>query len=172
MFHFLLGALLIWFILYYGYRLYAQAQWKNGTRVVIIGASSGIGECLAKKLAAKGARLLLMARREEQLKHVAEQCDAISKSNGFTFETHTFVGDITSGADCQKVAEESRRIFGQVDILLLNAGISMDYSFDEMETIEDIKRIFGSMIDVNYFGNAFMAKAFAKQLEESGKIKI
>ena len=135
---------------------------------MIIGASSGIGECLAKKLAAKGARLLLMARRSDRLKRVAEECASIYKSHGYSYGTPSiFVGDITSQVDCLSAADECEKEMGGVDILILNAGISMDYSFDEMETLEDLKRIYGSMMDVNYFGNVFMTKAFATQLEQS-----
>ena len=109
-----------------------------------------------------------MARRKTELETVAKKCATILKNKQHPVEPPSiFVGDMTKPEDCLALAKEADRVLGGVDILLLNAGISMDYSFDEIESLTEVKRIFGSMIDVNYFGNVFMAKAFTKQLEAS-----
>ncbi|HEX8195999.1 MAG TPA: SDR family NAD(P)-dependent oxidoreductase [Pyrinomonadaceae bacterium] len=86
--------------------------------VFITGASSGIGSELARQLAAKGATLGLLARRREMLNELAAEVE----KNGGT--ARPFVADVTDKNTVFAAAEELRKEFGKIDILIANAGIS------------------------------------------------
>ena len=91
-------------------------DWKN--RVVLItGASSGIGSEVARQLAGKGASLGLLARRAEML---ADLCREISAEGG---AARALTADVTDEEAVCAAAENLRREFGQIDVLLANAGI-------------------------------------------------
>lgn len=86
--------------------------------VFITGASSGIGSELALQLAAKGATLGLLARRREMLNELAAQVE----KNGGT--TRGFAADVTDKNSVFAAAEELRKEFGKIDVLIANAGIA------------------------------------------------
>ena len=91
-------------------------QLKN-KRVIITGASSGIGWHLAKQLAAEGATVVACARREERLSELVQE---IESAGG---KCLTVAGDITSPATRSKLLETCANQLGGVDILINNAGI-------------------------------------------------
>lgn len=109
--------------------------------IIITGASSGIGEATAYKLAEKGAKVVLTARREERLKELKENI----KNNGGT--ALGIVGDVTSKKDMQNVLDETLKAFGTVDVLINNAGI-MPLSYVEKLKTEEWE----NMIEVNIKG--------------------
>jgi len=84
-----------------------------GTVVVITGASGGIGAALAESLAGQGASLVLVARREAELREVAERCGA---------NAMPVVADVTRRADVQRVASTALERFGRVDVWVNNVG--------------------------------------------------
>lgn len=90
-------------------------QSLSGKVALVTGASSGIGRALARSLAAEGVRLALVGRSEERLKAVASEFPAI--------ETSVVAADLSVAADVQRVAAETLKHFGHVDILLPNAGL-------------------------------------------------
>lgn len=105
--------------------------------VIITGASSGIGEAVAKRLAAKGARVMLAARREDRLKKTV---DALKKE-GHTVEY--CVTDVTRLDQVQALAEAAKKAFGRIDVLINNAGIMpisrmIDMKIDEWEKMVDV----------------------------------
>ena len=81
--------------------------------IVITGASSGIGAVLAERLAAAGASVVLAARREDALKAVAARCG----DNAFPVVT-----DVTQRTDVERLARETLRRFGRIDVWVNNAG--------------------------------------------------
>ena len=110
--------------------------------VLITGASAGIGEALAMQLAARGCRLVLAARGEDALEAVAEAC----RQRGA--EALAVPTDVADEAQCRAFVEAAVERWGRVDALVNNAGISMWARFDEMDSLEPLRRI----MDVNYFG--------------------
>lgn len=83
--------------------------------VVIMGASSGIGEATTKKLAEAGAKLVIAARREYRLKAIVE---AIPNA-----EISYAVADVTKEEEVQAVVDLAVEKHGRVDVLFNNAGI-------------------------------------------------
>lgn len=116
--------------------------------VWITGASSGIGEALAYELAKKGARLILSARRKEELERVKGNCVASAQPN-----VHTLPLDLTQTETLKLSTEAAIQIFGHVDILVNNGGVSQR-SFAK-DTILDVDR---QLMEVNYFGTIALTK--------------
>lgn len=86
--------------------------------VLITGASSGIGGELARQLAAKGATLGLLARRREMLEELARK---VEKQDG---KARIFAADVTDKNSVFAAAEDLRKEFGRIDVLIANAGIA------------------------------------------------
>ncbi|WP_230163230.1 SDR family oxidoreductase, partial [Peribacillus simplex] len=89
---------------------------KKDKVVIITGASSGIGEATAKKLASKGAKLVLAARREDRLQQLQKE---IEKNGGKAIYKVT---DVTSHEQMEELAEYALQEFGKIDVLVNNAG--------------------------------------------------
>lgn len=85
--------------------------------ILITGASSGIGEGLARALAGAGAKVLLGARRTDRLDALA---DAL-RAKGAVVETAAL--DVTDRADMQAFAQRALALWGRIDVLINNAGI-------------------------------------------------
>ncbi|PZE21602.1 SDR family oxidoreductase [Paenibacillus xerothermodurans] len=108
---------------------------------IITGASSGIGEATAKELAKQGLRVMLAARREDRLRQLAEE---INQTGG---QVVYKVTDVTSRNDMEALAKETIESFGQIDILINNAGV-MPLSFINKLKVDEWDR----MVDVNIKG--------------------
>ncbi|XP_049942340.1 3-oxoacyl-[acyl-carrier-protein] reductase FabG-like [Schistocerca serialis cubense] len=87
--------------------------------VVITGASSGIGAGVAIRLAKLGCRLVLCGRNDTNLKKTATQCTEAGLPQD---EVLCVVGDVTSVDDCKRIIDETIGHFGQLDVLVNNAG--------------------------------------------------
>jgi len=85
----------------------------NHAVVVITGASSGIGAALARTLASRGASVVLVARRADVLRAVAETCGA---------HALMVVADMTRRDDVQRVVREAIGRFGRIDVWVNNVG--------------------------------------------------
>src|SRR6187399_2503970 len=108
----------------------------------ITGASSGIGEALAYELAKKGAKLILSARRREELNRVKGNCIESAQP-----DVRVLALDLTKPETLKLSTEAAIQLFGHVDILINNGGISQR-SFAK-ETLIDVDR---RLMEVNYFG--------------------
>lgn len=129
-------------------------DWK-GKVVFLTGASSGIGEALAIALAEKGAILGLLARREDLLKTLAEKCESVS------CKARVFACDVTDAKGVAAAAQRLRDEFGQIDILICNAGIGGPAHAKDL-TNETVKKI----IDVNLMGAVYAVTAVLPQMIE------
>jgi NADP-dependent 3-hydroxy acid dehydrogenase YdfG len=113
----------------------------NDKVVVITGGSSGIGEAIALLLAEKGAKVVLGARRLEQLQKVAKR---ITHEGG---EAIFQVTDVKQLKDLENLVSKAVGTFGRLDVLINNAGISRLSRFDDLQ-VKDWEE----MIDVNLKG--------------------
>lgn len=113
--------------------------------VVITGASSGIGRALAKKFASKGARLSLGARRTELLEDLRNELPG----------TEIFIKktDVSDENDCRMLIDETINKYGQIDVLINNAGISMRALFEEVDL-----KVIRHLMDVNFYGTVYCSK--------------
>ena len=114
----------------------------------ITGASSGIGEALTYELAKRGARLIISARRKNELEKVKGNCPNQVQPN-----IKVLPLDLTQPTTLQLSAEAAVQLFGHVDILINNGGISQR-SFAS-ETLIDVDR---RLMEVNYFGAVALTK--------------
>lgn len=117
-------------------------------RIVISGASSGIGEALVRLYASQGHTLGLISRREA---HAAG-------------EHASYPVDVTDVRAVGAAAEDFMRRFGVPDLVIANAGISIGTSADALEDAEKLRRV----LDVNVVGIATTLSAFAPAMRKRG----
>jgi short-subunit dehydrogenase len=115
--------------------------------VVITGGSSGIGKALAEVFGRNGSRILITGRTSADLDA------AVSEMRGKGIDIHGFVSDVSREADNKKMAEEVLRLFGRIDILINNAGITMRALFEEVD-LEVLRKV----MDINFFGVLYATK--------------
>ena len=124
-----------------------------GKTVLVSGASSGLGRCLSLRLAAEGARLILFARREPQLRATAADCLRLAPRTGpAAAAPQVVVGDLTRPADCRRLVAAAEHD-GRLDTLLNCAGISMWARFAELpqpDALDALERL----MQTNYLGVA------------------
>jgi len=121
----------------------------SGKVVVITGASAGIGAELAKQLAAQGHSLVLAARREAELKQVAQACG----------RAIAVVADVTRRADVERIRDEALKSFGRVDVWVNNAGRGIgkrvleltDSDIDEMILVNVKSALYGMQAILPHF---------------------
>ena len=131
-------------------------DWR-GKRVVITGASSGMGRLLALRVASEGARVALVARREDRLREVA---NAIQSAGG---EALVVPCDVADRNQVEQAAQSILEQFGSVDVLVNNAGYGGHYDFLEWD-LADAER----MVQVNFLGSLYWTKALLPAMVERG----
>lgn len=109
--------------------------------VIITGASSGLGEATALRLAKNGAKLMLAARREDRLQELVSK---IEQSGGVA--TYQVV-DVTDHSAMEDLAQATLKAYGQIDVLVNNAGLMPLSPLNETKVEEWEK-----MVDVNIKG--------------------
>ncbi|MFN2544607.1 MAG: SDR family oxidoreductase [Actinomycetota bacterium] len=98
-----------------------MTEWMGvgGKRVVITGATNGIGLAAAEELAKRGAKLALVARSEERAQAAVRR---ISTAAGIGTEVDVLSADLSSQGSVRKLAEEIQQRYPRVDVLVNNAG--------------------------------------------------
>ena len=119
----------------------------NEKVVWITGASSGIGEALVYAFSKRGARLILSARRKEELERVKQNCASTSES------VMVLPLDVSDGGQISSAAKEVLNRFGEVDVLINNAGLSHWTKVNDL-SLDVIRKI----MDVNFFGGVALTK--------------
>lgn len=126
--------------------------------VVITGGSSGIGEACAHRFARGGARLALVARREDRLQRVAERARALGA------EAHVIPVDLASGDAAARAIADAESSLGEIDVLVNNAGFGL-YAPLESVRREDLERLFA----VNTFAPLATAQAALPGMRRRGR---
>lgn len=115
--------------------------------VVITGGSSGIGRALAGEFGRRGSRILITGRGEHELEAT------VNEFRRAGIEIHGFRADVSIEDDNRRMAEEAIRIYGTIDILINNAGISMRALFTEVD-LAVVKKV----MDINFFGALYATR--------------
>lgn len=132
----------------------------SGKTVLVTGASYGIGEATARKLAAAGATVLLVARSAERLDDVAA---AINTGGGAAVVYPTDLSDEAAVSVLTKQVTENH---GALDIVVSNAGKSLRRSLhDQYDRPHDFQRT----IDINYLGPVWLLLGLLPAMRESGR---
>jgi len=124
-------------------------------RVFLTGASSGLGEALARHYAARGATLGLVARREPELQALAASLGSATVA--------TYRGDVREPADLARAASEFMARFGVPDVVIANAGISRGVLTDAPEDLPVFKAIF----ETNVLGIVHTFAPFVAPMREA-----
>lgn len=119
----------------------ASFNYFHGKSILITGASSGIGESLAHQLAAKGASLVLAARRTDRLEKIAQE---IYEQKGVAM---TLRCDVNSESDLNATVQSTLDNFGRLDIVIANAGFGVVGKMEKL-TLQDYQRQF----ETNVYG--------------------
>ncbi len=117
-------------------------------RIFITGASTGIGEALARHYAGTGTELGLFARRLDLLEKLASTLPG---------RCAVYAGDVTDAAALGAAAQDFVARFGGVDLVIANAGISLGARGDDLQALDKLRRV----LDVNVVGLAATFAAFA-----------
>ena len=108
-----------------------------GRRVVVVGASAGIGRAFAVRAGKEGAKLVMAARREDKLAEVAHEA-----GSGITV-----VADVRRPLDCARIAEAAREALGEVDLLFISSGYAPLKMFADTDA-DDWREVF----EINVIG--------------------
>ncbi|MEO6282907.1 MAG: SDR family NAD(P)-dependent oxidoreductase [Dyadobacter sp.] len=125
-----------------------MAEQLNQTVAIITGASSGIGQATALRLASAGAQVVLVARREDRLKKLEQQ---IVDAGGRAF---SIAADLTSADEAALVITKTIAAFGRLDTLVNAAGVMMNGPSVDSPLSE-----WDHMVNVNLRGLMYITKA-------------
>lgn len=117
-------------------------------KALVTGASSGIGEEIAKELGKRGYDIILVARNEEKLKDVASKI----KTN-----TRIITMDLSNKENCEKLYEETKN--EDIDILINNAGFGVHGKFCDTDLDKEVQ-----MIETNITAVHILMKLFLKDM--------
>ncbi|MGB5636815.1 MAG: SDR family NAD(P)-dependent oxidoreductase, partial [Waterburya sp.] len=109
--------------------------------IIITGASSGLGEATARRLAKSGAKLMLAARREDRLQELVAE---IQQDGGIAKYQVT---DVSDRSQVEALAKGTHQAYGRIDVLVNNAGVMPLSPLAETKVDE-----WEQMIDVNIKG--------------------
>lgn len=127
----------------------ARREALRGKCAIVTGASSGIGKALASELAAAGCHVVLAARRADKLESLATELET-----RFGIKTLTVPTDVSDEKQAMQLVDKALARFGQIDLLINNAGIAT-YSYFYKDDLAEMKRV----MDVNYWGAVHCIRA-------------
>lgn len=133
----------------------------HGLRLLVTGASQGIGRAIAVEAAKRGGRVVASARSTELLEQLATEV----RAGGGTIET--VVGDVTNAEDRHFMTAVAENHFDGLDVLINNAGIGATGHFMESQP-ETLRQIF----ETNYFGTVEMIRTFLPLLKAGNQPAI
>ena len=122
--------------------------------IIVTGATSGIGEAVARKLAHAGAKLVIAGRNDEKLGALAREL------HGAAVAVHA---DMASQADIMNLVDRALEVDGRIDILINNAGVGMYGPFEDVNMDE-----YRHMMNVNVFGPVYAMKLIIPRMRAQG----
>ena len=125
----------------------------DGRVAVVTGASSGLGERFAAVLHGAGAQVVAVARREERLKALAEECDGLVP----------LASDLSAAAGREEMVATVLDRFGQIDVLVNNAGIGYPHPAED-ETLEH----WAGVIEINQTAVFHLCQLCGRSMLERG----
>jgi short-subunit dehydrogenase len=127
-------------------------------RILITGASSGLGAELARQYATKKNELILLARRKEKLQQLQQQLQPLCKN------VELIIVDVTNF----ELLQEKLQAIQSLDLVILNAGVSLGHSHTLIPTIAEFKNLY----DVNVLANHAILEVLIPLFvaQQSGKI--
>lgn len=134
----------------------------KGLKAIITGASGGIGEIIAKSLAAQGVRLALLGRNQEKLNKLAVETEKISGEKAVIIP-----GDLTSAEYVSRAVEKANKILGGIDILINNAGVAHSTPFEEISEAQ-----YDAIMNTNVKGPFMMCQKALPYLRKSDAASI
>ncbi|REJ79485.1 MAG: SDR family NAD(P)-dependent oxidoreductase [Acidobacteria bacterium] len=130
----------------------------TGKVALITGASAGIGRATAELFAARGAKVVLAARREQELQEVVE---GIKESGG---EASSIKTDVSNSEDVRRMVTHTVDSFGRLDFAINNAGIE-----GQISSIVDLdENDWDRVLDINLKGNYLCIKYEAEAMLRAG----
>ena len=132
----------------------------KGKVVIVTGASSGIGEACAEIFASHGCSIVMAARNLEKLNIIAVRL----RNKGAN--VLTVACDVSKEDDCRRLIDETIKTFGNIDVLINNAGISMRALFEELDL-----NVIRKLMDTNFWGTVYCTKfALPSLLKNKGSV--
>lgn len=126
----------------------------NGKVALVAGATGGIGQATARRLAADGAKVIAAGRNAAKLEELAAESDTIT----------SHVADVVKEADVIALVAHTMELFGRLDIVFNGAGITGHSALVEHQTIEN----FQAVMDINVTGTFLVLKHTIPALRQSG----
>ena len=133
----------------------------KGSKILITGASSGIGAALACEFATRGASLYLAARTIARLEEVKSRCESLGA------QAQVFSVDMASETSIEAFASDVTQLGLLFDVIVLNAGISQRALTFDTDIAVDRK-----VMETNFFGPVFLTKMLASQIRGSRPVKL
>ncbi len=133
----------------------------KGESAIITGSAQGIGRAIALRFAEEGANVLIMDLDEEKAKETAKDCESKNPNIKTVVIAGRETGDITKFENCEKAANEAKKVFGGVTILVNNAGLTLDKPAHTLS-----EAWWNIVMDVVLTGSFNMIKAVAPIMQE------
>jgi NAD(P)-dependent dehydrogenase (short-subunit alcohol dehydrogenase family) len=125
---------------------------------IVTGGGRGIGRAIARRFAAEGARLVVAARSQNEVQHVADEIE------GAGGRAVAVVADVSREADCQAIVRRAREAFGTIHILVNNAGV-----YGPVEPVEKVTPLeWDEVFAVNLRGPFLLSRLVLPEMYQSG----
>lgn len=129
----------------------------KGKAAIVTGASSGIGEACARRLAAEGVKTVLAARRKDKMEKIVSE---IESAGG---EAMCVMVDVANEADIERMVAAAVDAYGRLDILINNAGFMKFFAIEDMN-----REVWDRIIAVNLTGTAMGIKYAVPHIKRQG----
>lgn len=135
-----------------------MASFFKNKVVLVTGGTDGIGKALVEQLLQDGAQVATCGRNHDKLYQL--------QSSYPSAPLHTVLTDVSNEAECKHLVQSTIDMFGGIDVLINNAGISMRAELKEAET-----EVFRQLMNINFFGSLYCTRfALDSILERKGTI--